>query len=144
MEADHRGSAGRCIGFGTLPRSFLQPCLLLILQEQPDYGYDLVIRLKALGFHGDSAGVYRALRTLEETHAVSSYWHTSSSGPARHMYRLTPSGRDQLQAAVEAAEATHRAIEHYLCRHALIDHPPPDPDDDVLAAPARPERGCDR
>ena len=121
METDRGGSVGGCDGFGALPKSFLLPCLLLLLNEQPGYGYDLVTRLKALGLDDDSPSVYRALRTLEEKHAVSSHWHTSSTGPARHMYRLTPAGKDQLQAAVEAAAETHLAIERYLCRHALAE-----------------------
>ena len=104
---------------GGLPKSFLQPCLLLLLKEQPGYGYDLVTRLKALGIDDDSAAVYRSLRTLEEKGAVYSYWNTSSTGPARRMYRLTPAGGEQLQAAVEALAETHLAIERYLCRHAL-------------------------
>ena len=104
---------------GGLPKSFLQPCLLLLVKEQPGYGYDLVTRLKALGIDDDSAAVYRSLRTLEEKGTVYSYWNTSSTGPARRMYRLTPAGEEQLQAAVEALAETHLAIERYLCRHAL-------------------------
>ena len=104
---------------GGLPKTFLQPCLLLLLKEQPGYGYDLVTRLKQLGIDDDSAAVYRCLRTLEEKGAVYSYWNTSSTGPARRMYRLTPAGEEQLQAAVEALAETHLAIERYLCRHAL-------------------------
>jgi phosphoheptose isomerase len=90
---------------GGLPKSFLQPCLLLLLKEEPGYGYDLVTRLKALGIDDESAAVYRALRTLEEKGAVYSYWNTSSAGPARRMYRLTPAGEEQLQASVEALAA---------------------------------------
>ena len=67
---------------GGLPKSFLQPCLLLLVKEEPGYGYDLVTRLKALGIDDDSAAVYRSLRTLEEKGAVYSYWNTSSTGPA--------------------------------------------------------------
>ena len=109
---------------GGLPKSFLQPCLLLLLKEQPGYGYDLVTRLKALGIDDDSAAVYRSLRTLEEKGAVYSYWNTSSAGPARRMYRLTPSGEELLQASVERRAETHLAIERYLCRHALAQSKP--------------------
>ena len=118
MKAQHRGSVERCAGFGTLPKGFLQPSLLLMLQEQPGYGYDLVIRLKALGIDDDSASVYRALRTLEENDAVSSYWYTSSTGPARHMYRITPAGRDRLQARGQDGGGDapgHRAVPLPLC-----------------------------
>src|SRR3954471_1281854 len=104
---------------GGLPKSFLQPCLLLLLKEQPGYGYDLVTRLKALGIDDDSAAVYRSLRTLEEKGTVYSYWNTSSTGPARRMYRLTPAGEEQIQSAVEALAEPHRPIERYLCRRPL-------------------------
>jgi poly-beta-hydroxybutyrate-responsive repressor len=122
---------------GGLPKSFLQPCLLLLLKEEPGYGYDLVTRLKALGIDDDSAAVYRALRTLEEKGSVYSYWNTSSAGPARRMYRLTPAGEEQLQASVEALAETHLAIERYLCRHALAKSRVNEPGSDE-APPVRP------
>jgi len=123
---------------GGLPKSFLQPCLLLLLKEEPGYGYDLVTRLKALGIDDDSAAVYRSLRSLEERGAVYSYWNTSSTGPARRMYRLTPAGEEQLQAAVEAVAETHLAIERYLCRHALAQSKCAEPGDDSTPPTTRP------
>ena len=121
MGVDHGVSVRRCAGSGALPKNFLQPCLLLLLKEQPGYGYDLVARLKKLGVDDDSATVYRALRTLEERHAVSSHWNTSSTGPARHVYRLTPAGEDQLHAAFEAAVNTHQAIQRYFSRYVAAE-----------------------
>jgi DNA-binding PadR family transcriptional regulator len=99
-----------------------------------------VIRLKALGIDDDSAAVYRSLRSLEERGAVYSYWNTSSTGPARRMYRLTPAGEEQLQAAVEALAETHLAIERYLCRHALAQSKVCEPGDDPTSptTPTRP------
>ena len=108
-----------CRYTGGLPKSFLQPCLLLLLKEEPGYGYDLVARLKDLGIDDDSAAVYRALRALEEKGSVCSYWNTSSTGPARRMYRLTPAGDEVLESSVMAFVDTHLAIERYLCRHTL-------------------------
>jgi poly-beta-hydroxybutyrate-responsive repressor len=121
MTVDHGVSAGCCAGSGALPKHFLQPCLLLLLKEQPGYGYDLVARLKKLGVDDDSATVYRALRTLEERHAVASHWNTSSTGPARHVYQLTPAGEDQLLAAFEAAVDMHLAIQRYFSRYAAAE-----------------------
>ena len=123
MRVDHCAPDEPFGGVRGLPKSFLQPCLLLLLKEQPGYGYDLVVRLKALGIDDDSAAVYRALRTLEGKAEVSSYWHTSSAGPARRVYRLTPAGEDQLHRAAEVMAETHRAIERYVCRHALAVEP---------------------
>src|SRR3954470_629630 len=77
---------------GGLPKNFLQPCLLLLVLEQPGYGYDLVARLKPLGINDDAASVYRALRGLEADGAVTSAWRTSETGPARRVYRLTDAG----------------------------------------------------
>lgn len=113
----------------------LQPCLLLLLKEETGYGYDLAIRLKTLGIDDDSAAVYRALRSLETNRWVSSYWCTSSSGPARRMYRLTPAGEEQLHAAVEAVAETHQAIERFFCRHALALCRPPEPVDTGSSVP---------
>lgn len=119
-----------------LPKSFLHPCLLLLLQEEPGYGYDLVNRLKKLGIDDDSASVYRGLRALEQQHAVSSHWHTSSNGPARHMYLLTPVGETQLDTAFEAAVDMYATIQLYFCRYAAATSQPPvegSPGDDQTA-----------
>ena len=118
MEADDGVPVALRDGFGALPKTLLQPCLLLLLKEQPGYGYDLVARLKKLGMDDHPAAVYRALRALEEKHAVSSQWHTTATGPARHMYRLTPLGEEQLHAAVEATVDMHGAIQRYFGRYA--------------------------
>ena len=126
MDVGDGVSPGSRHRYGALPKSFLHPCLLLLLKEEPGYGYDLVTRLKKLGIDDDSASVYRALRMLEEKKAVASYWHTSSTGPARHVYRLTPVGEDQLQAAVEAAVDMHGAIQRYFRRYAEAESRPPD------------------
>ena len=49
-----------------LPKNFLRPCLLLLLREQPAHGYELLERLRPLGFgRDDPGGLYRALRSLE-------------------------------------------------------------------------------
>lgn len=117
-----RGVATRrsaCLG--ALPKSLLRPSLLLLLKEQPGYGYDLVSRMKKLGADDDPATVYRALRTLEQERAVSSDWQMSSTGPARRVYLLTSAGEHQLQAAFEAAVDTHQAIQRYFSRYAAAE-----------------------
>lgn len=109
-----------CRDLGGLPKPFLQPCLLLLLKEEPGYGYDLVARLRTMGLDDDSAAVYRALRALERQGEVTSYWSTSEAGPARRMYRLTREGDEALVASAAAVNETLHAIEAYLCRLALL------------------------
>ncbi|MBV8235129.1 MAG: helix-turn-helix transcriptional regulator, partial [Acidimicrobiia bacterium] len=90
------------------PRHFLQPCLLLLLVEQPDYGYDLVARLRSLGIEDDSATVYRALRALERAGAVQSRWKAPVSGPARRMYEITGPGEAQLDRCACSLDETRK------------------------------------
>ncbi len=110
------------------PRNFLQPCLLLLLKERPDHGYDLVERLRSLyDGESDGGGVYRALRSLERQGLVRSTWQTSRVGPARRTYHITPSGVASLASRAEALESTHRELhvflERYACTAALTERP---------------------
>ena len=105
---------------GGLPKNFLQPCLLLLVLEQPGYGYDLVGRLKPLGINDDAASVYRALRLLEHDGAVTSSWRTSETGPARRVYNLTETGETMLRQWVAALEDTSMSLARWLDRFALI------------------------
>jgi PadR family transcriptional regulator, regulatory protein PadR len=120
---------------GGLPKNFLQPCLLLLVLEQPGYGYDLVGRLKPLGINDDAASVYRALRLLEHDGAVTSAWRTSETGPARRVYRLTDTGEAMLREWVVALEDTSMSLARWLDRYALVTSRG---DNGEAAAPAQP------
>src|SRR5689334_7990184 len=59
-----RAPRGAMDGGGEL-NGFLDPCLLLLLREHPDHGYNLLGRLQELRLAGgEAARVYRALRAL--------------------------------------------------------------------------------
>lgn len=93
------------------PRNFLQPCLLLLLGERADHGYDLANRLRDLHVaEGDPGAVYRALRGLEQHGLVRSTWQTSDSGPARRTYRLTLAGVADLDRQAALLESTHQTL----------------------------------
>src|SRR4051812_1472885 len=67
-----------------LPRNFLRPAILLLLREDPAHGYDLLERLRPLGFQRpDPGGLYRVLRALEQEGLVRSAWEPSEAGPER-------------------------------------------------------------
>src|SRR4051794_11922038 len=71
--AGHPGGSGPMAELE--PRNFLQPCLLLLLHEHPDHGYELASRLRPMhDGDGDAGGVYRALRGLERHGLVRSEW----------------------------------------------------------------------
>ena len=43
------------------------------------------------------AGMYRIMKDMAKRSLCSSSWDTSGSGPARHVYRITPAGHKCLQ-----------------------------------------------
>jgi PadR family transcriptional regulator len=80
----------------TLDR-LLQPTVMVFLTEGPLHGYALIDRLKdsplMKGNAPDPTGIYRLLNTLEEQGIVSHTWSESEEGPAKRLYKLTPSGK---------------------------------------------------
>ncbi|HZZ51551.1 MAG TPA: helix-turn-helix transcriptional regulator [Pseudonocardia sp.] len=99
------------------PRNFLQPCLLLLLGERADHGYDLAARLRELHVaEGDPGTVYRALRYLERQGLIESSWDVSDSGPARRTYRLTAAGCDDLDRHAALLELTHQTLHEFRAR----------------------------
>ena len=102
-----------------LPLNFLRPCLLLLLREHPAHGYDLLERLRVLGFDRDDPGrLYRALRTLEKEGLVRSAWEPSGTGPDRRIYELTRPGMQELHGAAAALATTRGLLEVFLSRYS--------------------------
>lgn len=102
-----------------LPKNFVRPCLLLLLREQPAHGYELLERLRALGFAGDDpGGLYRALRGLERDGLVLSAWEPSTAGPERRIYELTRPGMEELHRRAKGLVATRDVLDLFLSRYA--------------------------
>ncbi len=80
------------------PKPLIVAHLLLLLAEEPRHGYELAASLKTWEFEGVTPSlVYRELARLQEDGMVQSFWAASQArGPARHMYELTPAGREHL------------------------------------------------
>ena len=103
------------------PRNFLRSCLLLLLCENADHGYELVARLRPMhDARGDAGGVYRALRVLERQELVRSRWQTSPTGPARRIYYVTDEGREILEALVTELKRTDATLHVFLDRYARL------------------------
>jgi poly-beta-hydroxybutyrate-responsive repressor len=100
------------------PRNFLRPCLLLLLREQPAHGYELLERLRRLGFtRDDPGGLYRALRALERDRLVSSGWESSAAGPDRRIYELTRAGMEELHRRAKELARMHKTLQIFLSRY---------------------------
>ena len=80
-------------------RGLLELCILGLLEEQPNYGYEIVTRLaQAPNLAASEGTVYPLLRRLRKVGWLQTSWKESDSGPPRQYYRLTPEGREYLQA----------------------------------------------
>jgi PadR family transcriptional regulator len=102
-----------------LPRNFLRSGILLLLREHPAHGYDLLERLRPLGFVRDDPGrLYRALRSLEQDGLVHSAWERSATGPDRRIYELTRSGVEELHVAAKALVEARDSLDVFLTRYA--------------------------
>ena len=118
MTEPEKPIVSNALGAQILPKNFLRPCLLLLLREHPAHGYDLLERLRPLGFNRDDPGrLYRALRALEKDKLVRSVWEKSSAGPDRRMYEITRLGMEELHESVASLEATGEILELFIIRY---------------------------
>ena len=102
-----------------LPKNFVRPCLLLLLREQSAHGYELLERLRPLGFDRDDPGrLYRALRSLESEQLVRSTWEASENGPDRRIYEITRKGMEHLHGAAAELEMTRSVVDRFLSRYS--------------------------
>src|SRR6476619_7235958 len=107
------------------PRSWLQPFLLLALEQWQSHGYELIRRMSAFGFETlDRGSVYRTLRQLERDGLVVSGWDTSKDGPARRLYTLTDAGRIYLSTCAASLRGYQTMLNHFF---SLYPSPPAPP-----------------
>ena len=130
------------------PRALLPPCILLLLAEAPGHGYELMDRLKPLGFDWDGPGpIYRELRALEAANLVTSAWSVPKAGPVPRVYELTSSGREALERSAAAMAELQALTGQYLARLGALRSPASSPaslpaSSTPLATEAPPSRGA--
>lgn len=96
---------------------FMLPSLLLLLQRQKSHGYELMEKLRVLGFEGtssDMATLYRTLRQLEDMGMVVSEWEEGSQGPPKRVYALTDDGRCYLHDWIPVVKANKDRLAKFL------------------------------
>jgi len=95
--------------------------LLLLLEREGAYGYELTQELDRLGLTEatvEAAAVYRTLRWLEQQEHVRSRWDTTGDGPARRRYELTDLGYKSVVLWADLLKHRKAAFERYLDRYA--------------------------
>jgi PadR family transcriptional regulator PadR len=100
------------------------PAVLLLLSEQPSYGYGLVPRLNEFRFgRVDRPAVYRALAQLEQdglVHApsqIQKIGQTPKAGQARRVYEVTPLGEQVLRVWMSVIKEEHDYLGNVLRRY---------------------------
>ena len=87
--------------------------ILTLLNKEDMYGYHIVGELKEkTGNIVDlkEGTLYPMLHTLEEAHAVDSYWKDSDNGKRRKYYKITEEGKNILFLKLQEWGAYTRAV----------------------------------
>jgi len=99
------------------PPRFLRPFLLLLLQERKGHGYELIDRMREMGFEysiQDAGYVYRTLRSMEKNGLITSEWDTENPGPAKRVYAITADGKMMLDEWAQTLENLKVSLEAFL------------------------------
>lgn len=97
-----------------LKKGVLEMCVLSLLSEGDNYGYEIAACLSDAVNMGEGT-VYPLMRRMQNDGLVSTYLAESDSGPPRKYYRLTRAGRGALEKQKAEwtvfAAAVHKILE---------------------------------
>jgi PadR family transcriptional regulator PadR len=91
--------------------------ILRTLQATPRHGWDIAERIEQTSEHVlevNQGSLYPALHRLEHQGWITAEWGVSDLGRRARFYRLTPSGRRQLECESQDWEKLTRAIGRVL------------------------------
>ena len=124
-----------------LLHGFLEPCLLSLLEQQPDYGLSLAQRLEAAGLGPIPGGtLYPALLRLEKRGLVAASLRPSTTGPARKYFSLTAEGAAELASRRQEWHSFTRTVGSIIT--AQDPAPTRPPASAPTTAPASPSSPC--
>ena len=93
-----------------LKKDLIELCLLHLLAQEDQYGYELLRRLHDTFPDTQESAVYALLRGLCREGCSEQYAGSVSGGPARKYYRLTKRGRDKHAALLARWKALRDAV----------------------------------
>ena len=93
-----------------LKKDLVELCLLRLLSQGDQYGYDLLRRLHAAFPDTQESAVYAILRSLGREGCLEQYLGETSDGPARKYYRLTDRGAGRYGELLEQWRALREAL----------------------------------
>jgi len=90
------------------------PLILAILTEGDSYGYAIIKRVMELSsgkISWTEGMLYPVLHRLEEAGCLEAYWSSESGNRKRKYYRITESGRSELDVIKSQWNTVHAALE---------------------------------
>jgi len=100
-----------------VPPGTLMMLVLRVVARQPLHGYAIAQRIQQLSadaLHVEEGALYPALQKLVIKGWVKAAWRQSESGREVREYRITASGRRQLETEMTQYRRTARAIDWLL------------------------------
>ncbi len=98
-------------------KGMLDFIVLIILQNQRLYGYELIIRLKkSAGLEVSEGTIYPLLNRMAKDDLIESEWVEMATGMPRKYYHLTPTGHETLAAMKLAWRSFSQSVEGLLER----------------------------
>ena len=94
-----------------LKKDILELCLLHLLSQGDQYGYEMLTRLHDIFPDTRESVIYAALRGLCKEGLTETYEGQVSAGPARKYYRITEAGQARYAALLEQWRAMRQAVE---------------------------------
>ena len=93
-----------------LKRDLLELCLLHLMAQGDQYGYELLRRLHDVFPDVQESALYAILRQLCREGATERYQGETSGGPVRKYYRLTREGQERCEALLRTWRETRDAV----------------------------------
>jgi len=89
--------------------------VMVLLEKEQLYGYDLILRLeKSAGLQVSEGTIYPLLSRMAKEELVESEWVTMKTGMPRKYYRLTSTGKKTLKQMKTAWKQFSLSIEKLL------------------------------
>lgn len=104
--------------------------ILILLAHENLYGAALLHAMKQempFFFNTDLSIIYRVLQDLESIGAVTYYWETDTSGPARKWYQITSIGFEKLAEYREDIEKRMKNFVFFMDQYEALKDKASDP-----------------
>lgn len=102
-------------------QNFFEPCILFVLLEKPNYGYDMQKQLREKCTCEVNIGnLYRCFSRMQKLGYIERTGAESKRGPKRYIYTITESGKDYLNGWVVSLKKQKKIISSFINNYKKI------------------------